>query len=303
LNRGLKDQIVSLLFLSYPLFGSILELSDWGKKIDAIKGNQEMEKKITDLANTHPANTFKTPDGWNNAVATALGGKPEDITAIQKAINAKPDDHVGPGSMIALLNTIGKTKEAEEYRRGSTYNFDKYILPTAEQPASTTDASTNAPAATSGAAAPVTGEKTAPVESDEKFPDGTKAEIKSDGDNYLLILSDSKNPPAEICKISILKEVAQQMGITNPNVFSHGVDVKLDNQQLVIKVLGTKIAQLTVNLTNNTATSKREITGISGDIKVGEKIYMTSLDEGKLKLTEKSEGTSHTSYPFETYRI
>jgi hypothetical protein len=123
--------------------------SNWGTKIEAIKTNPEMAKKITDLANTHPANTFKTPDGWNNDVATALGGKPEDITAIQRAINAKPDGYFGPGSMVALLNTIGKTKEAEEYRKGSTYNFDKYILSKTEQPASTTEAQpTNAPAAT-----------------------------------------------------------------------------------------------------------------------------------------------------------
>jgi len=49
--------------------------------------------------------------------------------------------------MVALLNTIEKTKEAEEYRKGSTYNFDKYILSKTEQPVSTTESSTNAPAA------------------------------------------------------------------------------------------------------------------------------------------------------------
>jgi len=50
-----------------------------------------------------------------------------------------------------------------------------------------------------------------------------------------LILSDSKNPPAEIGKISILKEVAHQMGITDPNVFSPGGDVKLDKHSLLLK--------------------------------------------------------------------
>jgi len=57
-----------------------------------------------------------------------------------------------------------------------------------------------------------------------------------------------------------------------------------------------------VNLTKNIATSQQDISGTSDDIKVDENIYMTSLDEGKLQLTEKSEGTSHTSYPFKTYR-